>query len=371
MNVLLTCAGRRNYLIHAFREAVGPRGRVIAADARADASALGEADVGCVLPLVGQPGYLDRLHALCRAEQVGLLVPLNDHELPLLAAHRARFRATGTRVVVAAPPVVAMCADKWATYAFLRAHGIPTARTYRTLEEALAALTRGEIAFPLVLKPRAGSGSAGVEYVNDVDELVLAHALAARRMARGRQAAPRGRSLDPLLPPYAMPAVFSPEESILIQERLRGAEHGLDIVNDLEGRYVAVFAKRKTVMRSGETDRAIVVASARFAPLAAALGGAVGHVGNLDCDCFLGEDGAIAVLELNPRFGGGYPFAHAAGANLPAALVAWARGEQPDPAWLRVTPGATMAKCDRIVVVPDAAAKPDDASAPDALSATA
>ncbi len=36
MNVLLTCAGRRNYLVHYFREALAGRGQVYAADAKVD-----------------------------------------------------------------------------------------------------------------------------------------------------------------------------------------------------------------------------------------------------------------------------------------------------------------------------------------------
>jgi carbamoyl-phosphate synthase large subunit len=71
-------------------------------------------------------------------------------------------------------------------------------------------------------------------------------------------------------------------------------------------------------------------------------------VGNLDCDVIIGRDGP-QVLELNPRFGGSYPFAHQAGANLPAALLAWARGETPRPEWLRVRENVTSAKCDRLV----------------------
>jgi hypothetical protein len=57
----------------------------------------------------------------------------------------------------------------------------------------------------------------------------------------------------------------------------------------------------------------------------------------------------VSVLELNPRFGGGYPFSHAAGANLPAALVAWALGDVPAASWLTVRSDVASAKCDRLV----------------------
>jgi carbamoyl-phosphate synthase large subunit len=184
------------------------------------------------------------------------------------------------------------------------------------------------------VKPRWGSGSAGIEVAEDMDELALAYPLAIRRYARS-------------LPPGV--TAVRPEETALIQEWVRGEEFGLDVINDLTGRHVTTLAKRKLVMRSGETDRAVTVADVRFATLGARLGEALGHIGNLDCDVFL-RDGVFSVLEMNPRFGGGYPFAHTTGANLPAALVAWACGEDADPRWFDVEPGVTMAKCDRIVV---------------------
>jgi carbamoyl-phosphate synthase large subunit len=140
------------------------------------------------------------------------------------------------------------------------------------------------------------------------------------------------------------------ERAVLIQERLLGQEYGLDVVNDLHGRYVTTFARCKLAMRAGETDRAVTVESHEFDRLGATIGQQLGHVGNLDCDVFLAEDRLYA-LELNPRFGGGYPFSHVAGADLPAALIAWASGEVPDPRWLRVRFGVTSAKCDRLVPV--------------------
>ena len=124
------------------------------------------------------------------------------------------------------------------------------------------------------------------------------------------------------------------ERAVLIQERIGGQEYGLDVVNDLDGRHVTTFARCKLAMRAGETDRAVTVETFELDRMGAAIGERLGHAGNLDCDVFL-ADGRLYVLELNPRFGGGYPFSHAAGADLPAALIAWASGKAPDPRWLR------------------------------------
>lgn len=51
----------------------------------------------------------------------------------------------------------------------------------------------------------------------------------------------------------------------------------------------------------------------------------------MDCDVLVTGGGRISVLELNPRFGGGYPYSHVAGANIPAAIVSWPKAEIQDP----------------------------------------
>lgn len=333
MNVLLTCAGRRNYLIQFFREALGGEGKVFAADASMYAPALREADEAFVLPSLDDPDYLDRLLAICQERRVDLLISLNDYELPLLARRRDCFRAIGTLPVISSPAVIETCYDKWRSFLFLEANGIPTARTYCSLDTARDALAMGDIAFPLVVKPRWGSGSCGIEQVRDTEELNLVYALATKRHAH-----------------FLPVEIRAADQAILIQEWLDGEEYGLDVINDLDGRYAGTLARRKLLMRAGETDRAITVRHAGLERLGERLSGALGHIGNLDCDLFVSGE-TCAVLEMNPRFGGGYPFAHAAGANLPAALIAWARGETPDPAWLTVTPHLIAAKCDRIVAM--------------------
>jgi carbamoyl-phosphate synthase large subunit len=335
MNVLLICAGRRNYLVNFFQEALSGRGQVFAADACADAPALQQADKFFILPQFNQSAYIETLVTLCQRYDVSLLISLHDLELPLLAKHRVRFLEVGTTPVVSSPQVVDTCFDKWETCKFLKDSELDVPRTYLSLAEASEALTRGEVTFPLVVKPRWGTSSIGIEYSHDDEELKLSYPLVQKRLPR--------TFLKEI-------SETDSERCVLIQERIRGQEYGLDVVNDLDGDHVCTFVKRKIAMRAGETDRAITVKSDRLEGIGEVIGRTLGHIGILDCDAVVTEESCY-VVDMNPRFGGGYPFSHIAGANLPAALLAWANRRQPEAHWLRVEPNILASKYDRLVVV--------------------
>jgi carbamoyl-phosphate synthase large subunit len=335
MNVFLTCAGRRNYLLKFFQEALGNQGKVFAGDATIEAPTLQEADESFLLPRINHSEYFEKLLDICQQKQVRLLIPLNDLELPYLAKQRDRFLAIGTIPVVSSPEVIDICFDKFATFQFLQNLGISAPKTYLSLTEARAAIGRGEITFPLVVKPRWGSASIGIEYPEDDEELELAYRFVKKSIMKSF---------------LAEVSSSDPERCILIQERLIGQEHGLDIINNLDGSYITTFVKRKLTMRAGETDRAVTLENEELKQLGEKIGQKLGHIGNLDCDVIVGQQG-LCVLELNPRFGGGYPFSQMAGANIPAALIAWANGEEPDPSWLTVQGNIASSKCDRLVTV--------------------
>lgn len=334
INVLLTCAGRRNYLVDYFRQALRGRGQVFACDAEASAPALQEADRAFLVPPVSHPGYFDHLAALCREHRVRLLLSLNDLELPLLARHREKLLAAGTFAVVSSPDVVDLCFDKWATFNFLRRIGVPTPLTFITLCDVRKALAQDELSLPLVIKPRWGTASFGIDYPESSDELDLTWQLGRLRLQRS----------------FLLAASTDREHCLIAQEKIEGNEYGLDVVNNLQGEHVKTFVKRKLAMRAGETDKAVSVVHPPLELLGRRIGESLKHIGNLDCDVFVAGD-RYWVLELNPRFGGGYPFTHRAGANLPAALVAWVEGEQVDPAWLTMKADVATAKCDRLVEI--------------------
>ena len=120
------------------------------------------------------------------------------------------------------------------------------------------------------------------------------------------------------------------DHAILIQAMIDGQEYGLDIINDLEGNYQNTIVKKKVAMRSGETDCAETVDSIEIKQIGEKLSKTIKHIANLDCDVFVTSDNTIYVLEMNARFGGGYPFSHLAGVNLPMAIIKWLSNESVD-----------------------------------------
>lgn len=335
MNIMLTCAGRRNYLVHYFREALGGRGQVFAVDASAEAPALHEADRAFVVPPIDHTDYIDTLLTLCREHQIGLLVPSHDFELPLLARQRQRFLELGVIPLVSSPEIIDTCYDKWATSEFLERCDLPVLKTYLSLAEAHEALYRREISFPLVIKPRWGTTSIGIEYPADEEELDLAYRLTKKCLGR--------TSLAGI-------SATDPERCVLIQERLWGQEYGLDVINDLNSHYVCTFIRRKYRMRAGQTDRAVTVHDERIERVGATVGRRLSHIGSIDCDVIV-SDGKCFVIDINPRFGTGYPFSHIAGANLASALIAWANRDEPDKHWFEVQPNVLAAKYDQLLVI--------------------
>ena len=335
MNVLFTCAGRRNYLLEYFKEAIGGSGKIIAADMSRTAPAMALADVARVVSDVYAEGYVDQILQICLEEKVDLLISLNDLELPVLSPYRQRFEEAGIRLLISEQKVIDICFDKYRTVQFCEDLNMGTPRTFLSLEEAKNALESGDISFPVVVKPRWGSASIGLEFPSDLEELELAYRLVTLRVSRSILAEASKEDL---------------ERSVLIQERIDGIEYGLDILNDFSGKTVQVYVKEKLAMRAGETDKSVLRNKPELEELGYRVGNALGHIGNVDCDMFE-KDGKYYLLELNPRFGGGYPFSQMSGANYPAAILAWMENREFDFTTFRKTYDQAFAKCDTLIKV--------------------
>lgn len=334
MNILFTCAGRRTYLLKYFKENMSPEDKIVATDMQLSAPALQAADIKIQVPAVYDPKYIDITLAICKDHKIDALLCLNDLELPILAENKAKFEELGVKVIVSDSEVIDICFDKYKTAQWVESIGLNAPKTYVTLASAKEALAKGEISFPLFMKPRWGSGSIGLETIDDMEELDIYYHLLMKKIKK-----------------TILATASVGDEYIMIQEKLTGNEFGLDVMNDLEGNNVAVSVKQKLAMRAGETDKAITVDLPEVREMGATIGRNLKHIGNLDVDIMQRANGDYCVLELNPRFGGGYPFSYEAGVNMPLAILKWLRGEAIDSRILKPSYGKMFAKNDYLIEV--------------------
>lgn len=334
MNILFTCAGRRTYLLKYFKENMNKGDKIVATDMQLSAPALQVADVKIRVPAVYDPKYIDITLQICKEQQIDALLSLNDLELPILAENKARFEAEGVKMIVSDPAVIDIAFDKYKTAQWVESLGLKSPKTFVRLEDAKHALQTGELHFPLFMKPRWGSGSIGLETIADMEELDMYYHLLMKKIKK-----------------TILAAASIGDEYIMIQEKLTGNEFGLDVMNDLDGNNVAVSVKQKLAMRAGETDKAITVDLPEVREIGRKIGTALKHIGNLDVDVMQNEKGEYCVLELNPRFGGGFPFSYEAGVNLPKAIIEWVKGNEIDVSILQPTYGCIFSKNDYLMKI--------------------
>lgn len=312
VNILLSSAGRRSYLVDFFKQAIGGCGKVYAANSTRISTALEAADEAVITPLIYDEGYVPYLLRFCKEKQIHAIIPLFDIDLPVLAEYKKEFQKIGTRCIVADKSILEICNDKWRSMLFFEKCGFNVIPSYLNLNAALHDLSEGKLAYPVIIKPRWGMGSIAVYEADNEDELMTLFK----------------KVQEDIFKSYLK---FESKEDInncvLIQKKLDGQEYGIDNICDLDGNYITTIVRKKIGMRSGETDCAQIVNDQKIKEFGRQLASYTKHIANMDVDLFV-VDGKIFPLEMNARFGGGYPFSHVAGINLPAAIIKWLRNEK-------------------------------------------
>lgn len=287
-NILFSSAGRRVSLIQHFRKtlaAMGIAGKIITADMQKNAPASFIGDVREFVPPVTAPDYINEIMDICRKHSIKLLIPLIDTELNILAAYKKDLEALGVMVLVSSPEVNNICFDKRNTHQFFKRIGAATPEIYDP-EELLADSATN---YPLFLKPANGSSSKGAMLIKNAWELKF-------------------------FKDYIHDAI--------VQEYVTGKEYTLDILVDLQGKVRSIVPRLRIETRAGEVSKAITVKDAAVISagqhVAEALPGAVGCI---TVQCFKTVDDDVKFIEINPRFGGGFPLSIKAGADFPRWII--------------------------------------------------
>ena len=133
---------------------------IVGFEASAWAKGAYECDEVYQLPHVTDPAYKSTLLARCQEARLDVLIPGSDTELIVLADASPVLESLGCHVIVSGPECVRTCRDKLVLHDHLVRAGVPFATT-RPLNVTRS--QAAELTYPLMVKPRGGSGSVGAQ----------------------------------------------------------------------------------------------------------------------------------------------------------------------------------------------------------------
>ncbi len=310
MNLLFSCIGQRGYIADYFRACLDSTDRIIGTSNSPWTAGFASCDRGVVLPDIADDGYVAAMLELCQAEQVDAVLSFYDPDVAALSSRRAEFDAAGVRLLMSAGATVDACYDKLRMSKELRSAQISTPETLASVADVHRALDAGDWSLPLFAKPRFGFGSRNSIVVDSV---------------------------------AAIEPAFSLEADMVMQENIEGDLINVDLLGDLDGRLLSAVPWRRLRSAHGETQLAETVHHPAAMAVAAALTDLFGFVGPVDIDMIETSRG-LSVIDINPRFGGGYACAHFSGVDFPRTIVELLRGRAVQPYLGKYEAGVTMMK---------------------------
>lgn len=285
-NILITSAGQRVALVKEFQETLKsffPEAKVYTTDMNPRLAPAAYVSDGCFeVPRCTSEDYIETLLTLCIGNGIGMIVPTIDTELAILAANKDVFAKQEIFVSVSDYDFIMMCRDKRNTGEFFEKHGIRVPKT----------IDKFHPTFPLFAKPYDGSLSTNLHYIRTAEELT------------------NEILEDPklLFMEYIDKDVYK--------------EYTVDMYYGKDNKVKCIVPRERIKIRAGEINKGLTEKEPLTQYLYDRLETIEGCVGCICIQVFLNpQNGDVVGIEINPRFGGGYPQTYMAGGNYAENLI--------------------------------------------------
>ncbi|MFD1613967.1 ATP-grasp domain-containing protein [Gelatiniphilus marinus] len=286
MNILITSAGRRVSLVKAFQKELKnliPEGKVMTTDFNIELSAACHvSDQAFKLPLVSHKSYLNSLLDTCLANNIKLIIPTIDTELLLLAENVKLFEKNGINPIVSSKAFIGICRDKRKMSAFFIENNINVAKEYSKYDYKL----------PLFIKPFNGSRSIDTFVIKNHEDLTEYHFI---------------------------------NKDLMFLEYIDHDEYDeftCDLYYDKNSNLKSVIPRMRIEVRDGEVNKGITQKNSLVDYIIEHLSHIEGAKGCLTAQFFKNsKTNKVYGIEINARFGGGYPLSYLAGANFPKWII--------------------------------------------------
>ena len=285
-NIIITSAGQRVALVRDFKESLVrfyPEAKVFTTDMNPELAPAAYVSNDCFeVPRVTDQNYIPQLLDICKKNEIGMIVPTIDTELLVLAKNKKLFNDNGIIVSVSDLDFITICRDKRNTGEFLEKHNI------RVPKE----VDKYNPTFPLFAKPYDGSLSTNLHYIKNAEELTQ----------------------EILDDPKLLFMEYIDKEAY--------KEYTIDMYYGKDNCVKCIVPRERIKIRAGEINKGRTMKHPLTEFIKERLDKIEGCIGCICIQVFFNpETEDVVGIEINPRFGGGYPQSYAAGGNYPEMLI--------------------------------------------------
>ncbi|OCA74985.1 ATP-grasp domain-containing protein [Chryseobacterium arthrosphaerae] len=285
-NILISSAGQRVSLVRAFQKElrkINPDAKLFTVDLNPVlAPACHVSDGFEKIDRVTAPGYISELLEICKKKNIKMVIPTIDTELLILAENKDLFLQNGIIPIVSSLDFIKKCRDKRVINEFFTENNIDIPKN----------LDKDNLTFPLFIKPYDGSLSADTFLIRQASDLTEYH--------------------------FQNPKLMFME---YIDHQIYD-EFTVDTYYNKHGELRCVVPRKRIFVRAGEVNKGVTKKNEILEYIKRNLPKIDGAIGCLTMQFFFHPvEKRIVGIEINPRFGGGYPLSYLAGANYPEWLL--------------------------------------------------
>jgi carbamoyl-phosphate synthase large subunit len=271
-------------LLRAFQEAGAPYDlKVVAADMNPEmSSACQAAETSFKLPHISSTDYPQSLISYCKENGVSLVVPTLDTELAIISDISSELAAIGCEVAVSDRHFIDICRDKRKTASYFASLGLNSPEIFDV----------DSLCFPILVKPYDGSLSTGISILRSIDDVTQ--------------------------------SILENPKNIYCQylDHSEYSEYTCDAYFDRNGFIKCVVPRLRIEVRGGEISKGRTQKNDIMPFFMKNLRHLPGARGCLTIQIMQhNQTGALWLIEVNPRFGGGYPLTAKCGADYHKWLI--------------------------------------------------
>lgn len=286
MNILITSAGQRVSLVESFKKELisfFKDSKVFTTDLNPQLSpACHVSDRSFDVPRVTDDEYISCLLKICLENNVKLVIPTIDTELKTLSLNIKRFKEHNIEIIVSDYSLIEICRDKREVNKLFFNHNIEIPEHFDV----------NNLVFPVFVKPCDGSRSEGIFLASTSEDIKDEH---------------------------------RNNKKLMFMEYISNEnydEFTVDCYYDRHSDLKCVVPRKRIAVRAGEVSKGVTNNNFIVSEFQKNLSKLEGAKGCLTIQVFLHKKlDKMKGIEINPRFGGGYPLTYLSGANYTRWLI--------------------------------------------------